>query len=434
MNFCPHCGAPLNGATICPQCGVDSSVNTPVPASLNEERSKSVAPTGKFSFMKKNIPQEKRKYVIAGFVLLMILCIALSSLIPRRKNVILLTDYVTVDAVTGANGYGHLEYSFDSYSVCQKLAGIEVKTYEDAAAALSEKNLKKAEKIWAALEGVSVVADKSDNLSNGDEVTLTVSFKNLTNEKLDYELRGGTVSYTVEGLIENMPFDPFSEDVISVAFTGASGSGEAIVGLVSDDAMYKGVTYTFSNNHNLSNGDEVTLTAAFDLKYFASLGYTVPAQCSKTYTVSGLKAFFKPSDALSASEHTHFKDLTMSSVQTDITEDVLTKDMTVLDSEFWSLYYFETKAPGTTFLDVIHGFEAHCGIIGIAKTSFDSSWSGAYEDVYFVVFPDCMAGDDGHLTYNEDNFIVLDAQVSDESEAVSWLTDQFPELTFSKLS
>lgn len=434
MNFCPHCGAPLNGATICPQCGADSSVNTPVPASLDEEHPKSVAPTGKFSFMKKNIPQEKRKYVIAGFVLLMILCIALSSLIPRRKNVILLTDYVTIDACTGMNGYGHIEYSFDSYSVYQKLAGIDPKTDKDAEAAFSEENLQKTEKIWAALEGVSIVADKSDNLSNGDKVTLTVSFENPTDEKLDYELRAGEISYTVEGLIEDMPFDPFSEDVISVAFTGASGSGKAIIGLMSGDDMYKAVTYTFSDNYNLSNGDEVILTAVFDQQYFTALGYTVPDQCSKTYIVSGLKDFFRPSDGLSDSERARFEELTMSSVVTDISKDVLAKDMTVLNSEFWALYYFETKAPGTTFLDVIHGFEAHCGIIGIAKTSFDSSWSGAYEDVYFVVFPDCMAGDDGHLTYNEDNFIVLDAQVSDESEAVSWLTDQFPELTFSKLS
>ena len=196
-----------------------------------------------------------------------------------------LTDYVSIDAVSGADGYGHLEYSFDSYSVYQKIAGIDVKNDKDIEALFSEENLLKTEKIWAALEGVSVVADKSDNLSNGDKVTLTVSFDNPTNEKLDFELRGGKITYTVEGLADGLPFDPFSEDVISVAFTGASGGGEAIVGLVSDDAMYKGVTYSFANNYNLSNGEEVTLNAVFDQQYFASLGYTVPEQCSKTYTV-----------------------------------------------------------------------------------------------------------------------------------------------------
>lgn len=149
-----------------------------------------------------------------------------------------LTDYVSIDAVSGADGYGHLEYSFDSYSVYQKIAGIDVKNDKDIEALFSEESLLKTEKIWAALEGVSVVADKSDNLSNGDKVTLTVSFDNPTNEKLDFELRGGKIAYTVEGLADGLPFDPFSEDVISVAFTGASGGGEAIVGLVSDDAMY----------------------------------------------------------------------------------------------------------------------------------------------------------------------------------------------------
>lgn len=425
MNFCPHCGAPMNGATVCPQCGADiTSATTP----------HSDISTGKPSFLKKNIPQEKRKYVVAGFVALMVLLLCLSFLLPRKKNVILLTDYVHIDSVTGADGYGHLEYSFDSYSVYQKLAGMDVKNDKDVEVLFSEENLLKAEKIMTVLEGVTVTADKNDNLSNGDKVTLTVSFDNPTKEKLDFELRGGEISYTVEGLAEGLPFDPFSEDIISVAFTGASGSGEAIIGLVSGDDMYKAVTYSFSNNYNLSNGDEVVLTAVFDQQYFAALGYAVPDQCSKTYIVSGLKDFFRPSDGLSVSERTRFEDLTMSSVLDDIARDVLTKDMSVLDSEFWSLYYFETKTPGTTFFDMIHGFGGHCGIMGIAKVVFESSWAGTYEDVYFVAFPDCMMGDDGHLTYDEENFIVFDSPVSDETEAMDWLADQFPELTFSELS
>lgn len=346
-----------------------------------------------------------------------------------------LTDYVSIDAVSGADGYGHLEYSFDSYSVYQKIAGIDVKNDKDVEALFSEENLLKTEKIWAALEGVSVVADKSDNLSNGDKVTLTVSFDNPTNEKLDFKLRGGKITYTVEGLADGLPFDPFSEDVISVAFIGVFGGGEAIVGLVSDDAMYKGVTYSFANNYNLSNGDEITLTAVFDQQYFASLGYTVPEQCSKTYTVSGLKDFFRPSDGLSVSERTRFEELTMSSALSYAAEDILTKDMPVLDSEFWSLYYFEPKMPGTHFFDMIHGFSGYCGIIGVAKVVLDNPWDDEpYEDVIFVVYPDCMMGDDGHLTYSENDFVIFDSSFSNETEAMDWLADQMDELNFTKLT
>lgn len=346
-----------------------------------------------------------------------------------------LTDYVSIGAVSGADGYGHLEYSFDSYSVYQKIAGIDVKNDKAIEALFSEENLLKTEKIWAALEGVSVVADKSDNLSNGDKVTLTVSFDNPTNEKLDFELRGGKITYTVEGLADGLPFDPFSEDVISVAFTGAAGSGEAIVGLVSDDAMYKGVTYSFANNYNLSNGDEVTLNAVFDQQYFASFGYTVPELCSKSYIVSGLKDFFRPSDGLSASERTRFEELTMSSALSFAARDIIIKDMPVLDSEFWSLYYFEPKMPGTQFFDMIHGFSGYCGIIGVAKVVLDNPWDDEpYEDVIFVVYPDCMMGDDGHLTYNEDDFLVFDTPASSEDEAMDWLADQLDELNFTKLT
>lgn len=367
-------------------------------------------------------------------ICLSLLLMAALTLTACSGKSIDLTDYVSIDAVSGADGYGHLEYSFDSYSVYQKIAGIDVKNDNDVEALFSEENLLKTEKIWAALEGVSVVADKSDNLSNGDKVTLTVSFDNPTNEKLDFKLRGGKITYTVEGLADGLPFDPFSEDVISVAFIGASGGGEAIVGLVSDDAMYKGVTYSFANNYKLSNGEEVTLNAVFDQQYYASLGYTVPEQCSKSYTISGLKDFFRPSDGLSVSERTRFEELTMSSALSYAAEDILTKDMPVLDSEFWSLYYFEPKMPGTHFFDMIHGFSGYCGIIGVAKVVFESSWTGTYEDVMFVVYPDCMVGDDGHLTYNEDDFLVFDSSFSNETEAMDWLADQLDELNFTKLT
>ena len=156
MNFCPNCGAPLNGATVCPQCGADTSAanSTPNPALKGDPNANT--PTGKLSFMKKNIPQEKRKYVVAGFALLMLLCIALSVLIPHKKDVILLTDYVSIDSVSGMDGYGHLEYSFDSYSVYQKLSGAEIKNDKDAEAFFNEENLSKLDKISSVLEGMSV--------------------------------------------------------------------------------------------------------------------------------------------------------------------------------------------------------------------------------------------------------------------------------------
>ena len=433
MIFCPYCGTPLDGATICPKCGADISAISSTPPASPKGDPQSNPSTDKQSSLAKNIPQEKRKFVVAAAVAFMLLVILLFALIPGKKDVIQLTDYVSIDSVSGMDGYGHMEYSFDSYSVYLKLFGIDVKDEQDAEALFSEENLLKTEKIQAVLEGVSVKADKVDNLSNGDKVNITVSFENPTKEKLDFELRGGEISYTVEGLIDSLPFDPFSDDIISVAFTGASGSGEAIVGMVSDNELYNGITYSFSNNYGLSNGDEVILTAVFDQPYFVSLGYSVPDQCSKTYTVSGLKDFFRPENGLSASERTRFEELTMSSVMTDISKDVLAKDMPVLDSEFWSLYYFETKMPGTTFFDMTYGTEGRCGIIGIAKITFDSSWSGTYEDVYFALFPDCMTGEDGHLTYNEDNFVVFDRSVADETEAVEWLGEHFDELTFTKL-
>ena len=52
----------------------------------------------------------------------------------------------------------------------------------------------------------------------------------------------------------------------------------------------------------------------------------------------------------------------------------------------------------------------------------------------FVVYPDCMVGDDGHLTYNEDDFLVFDSSFSNETEAMDWLADQLDELNFTKLT
>lgn len=82
-----------------------------------------------------------------------------------------------------------------------------------------------------------------------------------------------------------------------------------------------------------------------------------------------------------------------------------------------------------------YGFRAHCGIMGIAKVILDNPWDDEpCEDVFFVVFPDCMTGDDGQLAYDQDSFVVFDHAVSDEAEAMEWLGKKFDELTFTKLS
>ena len=143
---------------------------------------------------------------------------------------------------------------------------------------------------------VDYVLEKSENLSNGEKIKITV--KDYDGGDLDKKLAElGKVAaskeyyYTVTGLEELSAYDPFAG--ISVEFKGVSGKGTADIRKDSSQNDYIwSWDYVLDKTEELSNGDVVTVTVESGTsktieEYAASRGLKMDSTTME-FTVEGL--------------------------------------------------------------------------------------------------------------------------------------------------
>ena len=196
------------------------------------------------------------------------------------KNKIDLRDekYVSVN-ISGPSGYGEASVDTDDDALAAMILSDDV-TEENLTAYLLKVD---------ALSRITYTLDKSDKLSNGDTVTVTVTYPEELEEVLDAKITpksGDSWTVEVTGLEELYTFDLFLN--INVTFTGFNGYGEPKVQVNGGN----NVGCIFSQKENLSNGDVVTVTLTGPkgrdlIDYCISEGF-VPEVESKDFIVSDL--------------------------------------------------------------------------------------------------------------------------------------------------
>lgn len=156
----------------------------------------------------------------------------------------------------------------------------------------------------ALYDAVKYSVSPSENLSNGDEVVLTIDVDNSALESYDFKLSGGEKKITVSGLDEVESFDPFEN--IAVNFSGMSPNGSASVN-TSDSKSDIKLIYTLDKSSGLKNGDEVTVnissSSGTDVEEYCMSKGKIPTLTEKTFTVEGLASYAQtisdiPEDAL----------------------------------------------------------------------------------------------------------------------------------------
>ena len=174
-------------------------------------------------------------------------------------------------------------------------AKASVDTDDDALAALilsddvTEENLTAYLLKMDALSQITYTLDQTEKLSNGDTVTVTVTYPEELEEALDAKITpksGDSWTVEVTGLEELYTFDLFLN--IDVTFTGFNGYGAPEVQVNGGD----NVGCIFSKEENLSNGDVVTVTLTgpkgSDLIDYCISREFLPEVESKEFIVSGL--------------------------------------------------------------------------------------------------------------------------------------------------
>ncbi|MGN1135774.1 MAG: hypothetical protein ACI4SF_06095 [Oscillospiraceae bacterium] len=205
------------------------------------------------------------------------------------KTAINANDYLTIN-VDGFDTAGKASCSFDS----EKLINDNLKAF-----GLDEESDIEYFEVLGRIElGLDGKLDKTEDLSNGDEVTFkwNVSGLDELEEKYKVKLEFSDKSFTVEGLEEPQKFDPF--DYVNVSFDGIAPSGKVVIECSGDIPVQ--LDFRADKADGLSNGDIVKITAnayyGNDLKEYCFDNGYLPTNDVKEYTVDGLAGYIQTLD------------------------------------------------------------------------------------------------------------------------------------------
>ncbi len=173
----------------------------------------------------------------------------------------------------------------------------------------------------------------------------------------------GCVGFSLYNMFKKTPLDLVSD--VQVTFSGYDGEGSATVEGTADydhtnadiTSFIYGVTYEVENNGELSNGDEVTITANYSKETANSLKLDI-TKASKTIEVEGLDEVYRTWDDLSKKDQKTVLDRAYDKVMKkakDTTYQYFGKEtITVNSLNQIAAYYTYAKGSGEGSLKLIY--------------------------------------------------------------------------------
>ena len=168
---------------------------------------------------------------------------------------------------SGVDGYGTARITDkDAWEEeAFEAAGIKEKLDAD-----SEEVIEATQAAFVIEEAVRFEISPTENLSNGDVVTVTAVLDNESVEDYKIAFIGDKKTFTVEGLKEVEQIDLF--DGVTVEFEGFAPYVKASINNKQTNSdIY--VTYSLDRSENLTMGDTVTVTAEYDEESLLQKGY-----------------------------------------------------------------------------------------------------------------------------------------------------------------
>lgn len=366
----------------------------------------------------------KNKKIFIPLLAVIILVAAIIGISSSGAPTVDLGEYIRIDGVDGLNGQGVLRYSFDAGAMYDDLIS-ENKDLQD----INNWNEDELTRFYTMFDCINLTASPEYDLSNGDKATVSATFENTTDMKFDFRFKDGKLDYTVEGLMDGKPFDPFSEDVLSLSFTGASGSGKAQLDILSDEEPYCYVSYVLSKDKNLSTGDTVTVSIEYSETNLESAGYLLPFETEKEYTVSGLKDYISSFSDIPADMIAQLKAAAPEAFKAEAEN---TFSSTLTDYSISHVYFADRGEENGYLHDSWNGLHLRNALLlGGPCTLYSERWDEEDHQWLFYVCQDWMISDDGAVSFNESNIPVLSGKITDDRTMDSWLRDVLEDTTLS---
>ncbi len=237
-------------------------------------------------------------------------------------------DYVEV-RFYGPSGFGLVDVSIDKKALVERIIG----------EAPSETNFQEYIK-WEMqyneyANAISYTCDKTDDLSNGDSVTVTITATGIAASKIKSESK----TFKVENLVILQSVDVFKD--VEFKFDGVSGSASLKIKNNSENLFAQECRLSADNRYNLKNGDTITITLEYDLDDALSFN-SVPKETVKTITVSGLPSYMTDISQLPTDDTLkNIAEEFLNNTQTSKEDDWL---FSYSDFNYYKTWFLKTKA------------------------------------------------------------------------------------------
>ena len=179
----------------------------------------------------------------------------------------------------GIDSKGNVDYYLEE----NRLIGSALNLGEEVHDFPDEETRKEAEAILAAY---TIEIEPQENLSNGDEVQVTI----VVDKDKSKKIKGGEKKYTVEGLEEpEILTTEEAEKKLVLNFNGVNGRGVAQIDNVFDVSPLDYMDFEIENDGELKNGDKAKLL--LDEDFEATLnegGYILDEDFQPIFEVKGL--------------------------------------------------------------------------------------------------------------------------------------------------
>lgn len=220
-------------------------------------------------------------------VLIVIIAVVAIVLQPKKIN---LEEYVDI-TYSGYNEYAVARATLNEGALCKAILEAKGKkvdydsidSFEALGAALSEEMA-----INECIDKITLSLSQENNLSNGDTVTVEITYDNEAAKAHKVKFTGSTVTLKVEGLEDTVKVDPF--EGFEVTFSGISPGGKIEYNYNGSNSNISTYSFSPSQSYDLKNGDIVTVTYSFNEDSMLRQGIVITNQ-EKEYEVSGLDEY-----------------------------------------------------------------------------------------------------------------------------------------------
>ena len=384
---------------------------------------------------------QHKKLIIGGIAAVAVIAIALTgvkSYLNSRPVKVYLSSVVEFSEPEGMNGSGTITYEVSRSKLRAAMFGAPVQAdpsnqEEMDRVAIYESNIQSI--LDMAMENIVLVADKDQNLSNGDMVSVEARFQTEGKESFKHFIFvDGVSQYTVQGLNDGSLIQPFAN--VELNISGINGYATAELNIKKKEMFTYYLNYDYAPKTGLSNGDVVTVSITPDRGKLEELGYAVPTETTKEYKVSGLSRTVESSGEISdlvlnemyQSAERMLKE-EFNAVQID------DNDLVVATPAMSTMYFLDKSDKRTPYTDWFTGLNMVNGIVVTGSYGIDSvtesrnpeeeptiTRMGGY---YAFIFPNIMIDPDGTCTYDKTAMVEKVFNFTDESELYTWMTGEF---------